>query len=270
MSVQHTSPRLDAQKDLQIYKELIEQELKKSDSEIDTDAIDRWVDEALQLQGVEFHIGEQTSKAEIQQILARFASSEQKKAPEKPRRRIKKTVLGVLAAAFLLAAFSLTAYGFWGPSETFVQNIRQFLRLERGEKLTTSEGDYYFDNHMKQYDSLEEFTKVENISILSPEKIPLIQKNGISLYYDGALDAHTIRCRYSNGVNIEVYLTNAPYPKDVMDKQDDLEKIQLGERTYYVIDHTTSLSFVLFDGDYVYVMTSSSKDALIDTAKQLK
>ncbi len=270
MSDQHTSPRLDAQKDLQIYKELIEQELKKDDSEIDTDAIDRWVEEALQLQGVEFHRGEQTSKAEIQQILARFASSEQKKVPKKPRRRIKKTVLGVLAAAILLAALSLTAYGFWGPSETFMKNIQKILRLERGEKLTISGVDYYADNQVKAYNTLEECMQAENISLLAPKNIPLAKGQLVTHSFDSSVNGIVVTCVYANEVSVSIYLENAPYPKDVMETQEDIERIQINNRTFYMISNPQTNMLVLFDTEYVYAFSSKSKEKLLETVSRLE
>ncbi len=273
MSDKNKKQIFDEQEDLQICKELIDRELSKDEHEIDTDAINRWVDEMLQLQGLEYQADEQSDQEEIKQVFARFASSEQKNvSKEKPRHRIKKTIISVLAAAILLAALSLTAYGFWGPSETFMQNIRQILSLERGEMLTISEEEFYSDNYAKQYDTLEEFTKIENISILSPENIPLIKKAGITFYYYGASDTDIVQCVFSNHVEMQVYLTNAPYPKDVMEDLEDIEKLQIGEYKCYIIDNYLSgtLSFVLYDRDYVYVVTSADRDALIDTVNQLK
>ncbi len=75
MSDKNKKQVFDEQEDLQICKELIDRELSKDEHEIDTDAIDRWVDEMLQLQGLEYHADEQADQGEIKQVFARFASS---------------------------------------------------------------------------------------------------------------------------------------------------------------------------------------------------
>lgn len=269
MSEKNIKQRFGEQEDLTICKELIDRELEKNENEIDTDAIDRWVDEALQLQGLKYCADEQADEEEIKQVFARFVSSEQQNGSETPRHRIRKVIISALAAAFLLAALSLTAYGFFGPSETFMQNIRQILGLERGEVLITSEGDNYADSHVKEYSSLDECMQTENISLLVPKDVSIAPESIVTYGFDSSANATVVSCVYSNRVSVDIFLENAPYSKDVMETQEDLDRVQVNYRTYYVIDRPRATMFVLFDAEYVYVFSASSKEQILEIVNQI-
>lgn len=253
----------DKAKKIHELQAIIVMELQKNESEINHDLIDECVDWCLELKGINID----PTNEELDTIYNRCISTA-KSQQKPPARSLKRTVLAILAAALFLAAMCITAVGIWGHFDSFVDNVKDLFKIKPGDIISTSEGDLTADKNYKYYDNIMDFYNDTSINVLFPEGRTLSEKMPIVFYSDHIESILSIKLRNENF--LIVYISNPPYDEEVLSSQNSIKQVVINSKIFYLLDNEQDKQYIMFDKDFVYIITASGEKELSDVAKNLQ
>lgn len=204
-------------------------------------------------------------KYSIDDLEAKLLSEERNKSKEVtthiPSR--KKLISLIAVAAIMISILSVSINSEWSPFKLFVDNIWDIFDMKPGNVISNENQDF-IKLESATYDSIEKLVSDTGYNILclkdtEPETIKFINAT-----YQG------ICICYHDDQTISVYLTNAPYNRDSISTSEDIEHIEVNGRILHqsrIFDNL--IQAVLFDGDYVYVLTAKNEELLNKMAEDL-
>ncbi len=202
------------------------------------------------------------SVRELEAKLLSEESSERKETVTRIPSR-KKFITLIAAVMIVISILTISISSEWSPFKPFVDDIWDIFDMTPGTVISNGNQDFTKLESLK-YDSIEELVKDTGYEFLclknaEPKKIELI-----------SVPEQKICIDYSDDQTISVYLTNAPYTKDNISVSEDIEHVEVNGRMLHqsrIFDNL--IQTVLFEGDYVYVLTAENEEILHKMAEDL-
>ncbi len=206
-----------------------------------------------------------SKKYSIDDLEAKLLSEERNKGKKVtthiPSRR--KLIALIAAVAIMISILSVSINSEWSPFKPFVDDIWDIFDMTPGTVISNENQDF-IKLESVTYDSIEKLVSDTGYNILclkdtEPKKIEFI-----NAAYQG------ICICYNDDRIVSVYLTNAPYNRDNISTSEDIEHIEVNGRILHqswIFENL--IQAVLFDGDYVYVLTAENEEILHKMAEDL-
>jgi len=232
--------------------DIISEEMKKSDDEIDWDLVDECEAFLAELYS-DVVISEEQMTANIAKIKAKTCTTSSPKTSRKPRMR--RVFAAGLAAAIILCS-AVTAYAFVPSFRNMVQCV---LKLDQGESIEDGGITYIHGGTMQSYSSMEVLMNNEVFDF----SLPIITSDSLKLKTILCDDASntTVLCFDDTSIRYEIWLNNTEI------------ETYLEIATEYTFKHTTYIvtkensgiisygSYTLIDND-IHVIVANNIETI--------
>lgn len=255
-------------KEIEFLTKQIEKELSKSPKKADLQKVRDYQNRIIELQDLK-----RTDKEQLEHIVeglhARAEAEKQSCAPVKYSKnhkilvRIAATTLCILI--FCLSSFSITAIALGGFHEAWTsisEYVSELLHLPpgiyEGNGITIIKG-----NSSQRFNSLEEFLKSQELSILYPDKLP--QNTKLTKITLADIDDNEyIALNFNRG---DITVSIKPIGK-IIEDHSHLEIIN--GFSCYIYQYDEMYQAILYHEGKEYVFTSNAREDLIFIIKNLK
>lgn len=252
---------------------IISHELKKSDSDVDTDLIEECLDYAMELKSIEsseenisnicsYSFTEEELEAKAKTLLEKNNRS---KKPSFMRTRSKVLIAAVCTIIFI-SAMTVISYSF--DEEHVIHNyMPQILKLEKGESLIVGDMEFQKTTDNETYSDIYDLLEKESIeSVLFPS----VLENYTASYIRESIrnGFKSYRFSYKEGCNFYYSIDEIhPDSPDFAEEHANYDVITVNDIDYYyrqAPDIDNAFYIIFTDGRYEYWLNCDTYEIMIE------
>jgi len=234
--------------------DIISEEMKKSDSEIDWDLVDECEAYLAELYS-DVVISEKELKANIAKIKEKTCNvTSSPKRSRKPRMR--RLLAAGLAAAVLLCC-AVTAYAFVPSVRDMINTV---LRLPVGSMIDDQGITFTYEGRITSYNSIDELMQNEKLDIMYPHSLP----DGLKIKHVTCTGENTtFRCTITFADNLGSVVAEAHEIDASKISSSAIIHESLNDIKYYITDDGTLYTAIAIHSGWTYRINMYSMEHLI-------
>ncbi len=193
--------------------------------------------------------------------IAREAIARTTQAKPVGRAHVFKKIAIIAAAALFLGMLGVTVYAsYFGPFDSFVENVMDLFGMRAGVEIEKDEGLLLVDRTDAFYDDFETLLAETSLSLPYPRGLQTAGESSVSLFWKNG--SQRITASYERA-SINIYLSNLPYTEsEFLERVPDAQPCVINGYLCYDISNEEINQYILFYGEYLYIIDADTREEL--------